>query len=172
MRQININKYGLPDAGSVYIKAKQYSVSLGNGSRNYFSSVKEVKRFLAETNRFLNDRLHELNYIYGLLFVEYRNAWFYLQGNEDIEQQITNSIEYLENVFVKTVVKSTGTNGNSFTFNYMFSICKELEHIAKQIFIILKVNHDFADIRRIKLLERQVKQISNEIELYGKSQLT
>lgn len=167
MRQININRYGLPDSTSVYIKVKQYSVLLGNESKNYFSSLKDVKRFLAETNRFLNDRLHELNYIYGLLFVEYRNAWFYLQGNEDIEQEITSSIEYLEGVFVKTIVKSTGINGNSFTFNYMFSICKELGNIARLICVILKNNHDFADMRRIKLLERQVKQISEEIRAYG-----
>ena len=62
MRAITLFKIELPNKSSNYIKQKQYSVWLGNGSKRYFSNLKEAKTYMTQTNRFLNDRLHELNY--------------------------------------------------------------------------------------------------------------
>ena len=82
MKQIKIQEINLPDKSSHYIKDKMYNILLGNDHREYFGSEKLAEKFLAETNRFLNIKLHEANYLYYTLFAEFRKCWFFFTAND------------------------------------------------------------------------------------------
>jgi hypothetical protein len=168
MKEIKIDKYGLPDYSSVYIKQKQYSIFLGNETWYHFDSLKDTKCFLAETNRFLNDCIHELNYLYAIIFTEYRNNWFYFKSNLKIEDQIWNSFELIHRNFSKAVSHSQSVNGNVFTFNYLFNICTDLQQVLSHLEKVLCSRHNFGDVRKVKAFEKQIKLINNELHDYGK----
>ncbi|MDD5358554.1 MAG: hypothetical protein PHX80_05365 [Candidatus Nanoarchaeia archaeon] len=168
MRQIAIKNIQLPDRLSVYIKQKQYCVFLGNDTRHYFSALKDAKCFLAVTNRFLNDQLHELNYLYGIIFTEYRNIWFYLTSYQKAEDQFISSFAAIDRYFYNAVVKSHGPNGNVFAFNNLFGICNTLADLTSEIMAILQAKKFFVDLRRVKSFEKQVRLINKELKSYGK----
>ena len=64
MKKINITSITKADYSSHLTKLRTHCVSLGNGSINYFSNINKAKEFLAKTNRFLNERLFDLNELY------------------------------------------------------------------------------------------------------------
>ena len=86
MKRINIQNYSKPDRESVYTRNHYYCVFLHENKRFYFKNEVKAKHFIAETNRFYNSVLHEYNYIYSQLLVEYRNIWFY------VDERFTNVI--------------------------------------------------------------------------------
>jgi hypothetical protein len=168
MRSIEIKNIGLPNKSSVYIKQRQYAIFLGNDAKRYFTDMKDAKRFLAETNRFLNERLHEINYLYGNIFVEYRKIWFYFDDKQKNEYRIAEAFENADKFFHRAATKSHTINGNVFTFNYVFGVCNELQDAIKWIAEIMRKRNLFADIRRLMTFDRQLKQIVHEILSYGK----
>lgn len=168
MRQITIVHIEFPDHSSVYIKRKQYSVCLGNGSRTYHSTYKLAKRFMAETNRFLNDRLHELNYLYANIFSEYRKIWFYFKGVQNADTNIINCFNETDGYFVKVVTRGNTPNANSFIYGWIFSICDALNESIQVIKDILKGQKYYADLRRVEMIERQVLGVKEMLEKYGK----
>ena len=80
-----------------------YAVHLGNESQNYFSNLKDAKQFIADTNRFLNLKLHEFNQVYIVILSVYQRNWFYFGGQHgeidynlnNIEQKITDNIQLI-----------------------------------------------------------------------------
>lgn len=168
MKQITLVNIGLPDKASVYTNAKKFTVFLGNETRHYFTSFKAAKQFLAVTNRFLNDQLHEINYIYINLFMEYRNIWFYLKGRENIDKQITNSMEAIAGYLENACSKSKTINGNVFTFNHLFAACNELSEIARLAILVLTKKKRYNEVHRVKMFNNQLKSIVNRLMSYGK----
>jgi hypothetical protein len=167
MKEVRIKQYTLPDKSSVYIKQKQYRVWLGNHATNYFSSEKETLRFLAETNRFLTDCLHELNYLYGIVFQEYRAVWFYAKRDESIESTIMDYFLDADKLMINLTTRGQTTNGNAFVFNWLFAVCDSL---TKAVSIILDLHEErktFADLRRVKTFARQLESIKSALEKYG-----
>lgn len=168
MKQITLVNIGLPDKTSVYTDAKKFTVFLGNETRYYFTSFKAAKQFLAETNRFLNAQFHEINYIYINLFMEYRNIWFYLKGRENIDKQITNSMEAIAGYLENACSKSKTINGNVFTFNHLFAACNELDEVARFIIIVLTAKKRYNEVHRVKMFKSQVESIRDRLISYGK----
>jgi CRISPR/Cas system-associated endoribonuclease Cas2 len=152
----------------VYIKRQQYSVFLGNGSRTYYTALKDAKRFLAETNRFLNDRLHKLNYLYGNAFTEYRKIWFYFSGIQNSENKIIECFNEADRNFMIAVTRGNTINANAFVYNWVNDICSALTNALSIIKEFLRDKKYYADLRRIEMIERQVIDISMMIENYGK----
>lgn len=171
MRAITLFKIELPNKSSHYTKQKQYSVLLGNGSKRYYSNLKEAKTYMTETNRFLNDRLHELNYQYGIIFSEYRKVWFYLSDNYDtriFEAKIIECFSFIDKFFLQAGTHSGTINGNHFVFNYLFGICDHLIIIIDEIINVLKQRHYSTEEKRIDTFKRQIVFIKSELENYGK----
>jgi len=167
MKQIRIVNYQTPKHSSVYIKQKQYSVWLGNHTTNYFTNEKDALRFLAETNRFLNDCLHELNYLYGIIFIEYRQIWFYTKGKENIEQSIKSCFNDADALFYKLTNKGQTINGNAFVFNWIIALTETIGNAIESIIDLYNEKRDFADLRRIKIFLRQIRSMKKDIESWG-----
>lgn len=164
MRQINIQVIVPPDPSSVYIRAKQWSVWLGNGSTYYFSSVKKATTFLVQTNRFLNSELHELNYWYGMLFNEFRHQWFYLDEGDD--QHITRHFETLDGHLKNSIRRSRGVNGNHFAFSFLLSGTNQFFPILRILSESMERHKNFAGVRRLLVMSRQLKGIKERLRMY------
>ena len=87
MKKIILKNIGGPDKSSVYVNHKMYCIFLGNDLKEYFSSLRDAKKFMANTNRFLNSKLHELNHLYSEVFTQYRNAWFFFVSDTNNKYQ-------------------------------------------------------------------------------------
>jgi hypothetical protein len=171
MRAINLFKIELPNKSSHYIKQRMYLIGLGNGAKRYFSNLKEAKAFMTETNRFLNDRLHELNYQYGVIFSEYRKVWFYLSDNYEtrkFEAKIIECFSFIDKFFMQAGTRSGTINGNYFVFNYLFGICEHLMTIIDEIINVLKQRHYSAEEKRVDTFKRQIVFIKSELDNFGK----
>lgn len=171
MRAINLFKIELPNKSSHYTKQRMYSVWLGNGAKRYFSNLKEAKAFMAETNRFLNDRLHELNYQYGVIFTEYRKVWFYLSDNyetRNFEKKIIGCFAFVDKFFIQAGTRSGTLNGNYFVFNYLFGICEYLITIINEIINVLNQRRYSAEEKRVETFKRQIEFVNSEIGKFGK----
>jgi hypothetical protein len=171
MRAINLFKIELPIKSSHYTKQRMYSVWLGNGAKRYFSNLKDAKAFITETNRFLNDRLHELNYQYGVIFTEYRKVWFYLSDNYEtrkFEKKIIECFAFIDKFFIQAGTRSGTINGNYFVFNYLFGICEHLVIIIDEIINVLKQRRYSAEEKRVDTFKRQIVFIRSELDGFGK----
>ena len=168
MRKIFIDKIELPDKQSHYTQRKLYSVFLGNETKRYFSSIKDARAFLANTNRFLNDRVHELNYFYGVVFSEYRGIWFFLNTGVLTEKKINYCFEAVNTAFKLACGRSQSANGNYFTFKHIFAIIDGLCNACKLILECLEEKKYYSDVKRVRGFYRQIQFIRNDLNNYGK----
>jgi hypothetical protein len=129
MKHIKIQNIDKPDKSSVYTKKHYYSIYLGHERWFYFKNEVKAKRFIAETNRFYNSTLHEYNYIFAQLLIEYRNIWFYV--DDKFTREMQQNINELEKSFTLVILKSSHhINGNPLTFQYLKRIHSLLHDIA------------------------------------------
>lgn len=86
-----------------------FEVCLGNGTRLTFSSKRNARQFMAETNRFLTKALTTLNQTFIESFREYRLIWFVTananKGTKTnywaVERKIKDNLEACEAMFMK-----------------------------------------------------------------------
>jgi hypothetical protein len=171
MREIKLFKIELPNKSSVYIEQRNYRVWLGNETKRTFPSVKEAKHFLAETNRFLSEKLFELNFMYTIAFSEYRKVWFYLSDNYDtkrIEDKVNECFAFADKMFTNAGTRSATLNGNYFVFNYLYAICEQLTIVFDKIIEVHKNRNYFADIKTVTSFKTRIETISKEIQSFGK----
>ena len=172
MREIKLFKIELPNKSSVYIEQRTYRIWLGNETRRSFSNIKEAKHFLTETNRFLNEKLFELNYLYTVAFSEYRKVWFYLSDNyqtKRIEDKINECFAFMDKMFTNAGTRSETINGNYFVFNYLFAICEQLMMVFDKLIEVHVHRNYFADIKTVSSFKVRVETILKEIKDFGKS---
>lgn len=166
MKQIKITQYGMPDNTSLYINDKMYSVYLGNNIIKYFPSYKGAKMFLAKTNRFLNSKLHELNYIYTLMFSEYRRIWFFLES--EIEIAINIQITNIDKKFNFCCRKANSGNGNVMTIKNMLYLADCINIIFNKIKDILLHKKYYTDLKRVEIHIKHLNNLIKEITEYPK----
>ncbi|HAF30558.1 MAG TPA: hypothetical protein DCG75_16060 [Bacteroidales bacterium] len=171
MKQIKIVQYSKPDFDSVYLKHQLYSVYIGERTL-YFKNEVHVKRFIADSNRLLNDVLHALNYLYYSLFVEYRKVWFYL-GNKALfdnsEEMITSLFNSIEKSFSWLVTRSgTSMNGNPNSFGFLKRILGQLLFVANHVKEGFATKDRFVDVRTVCIYINQINELILSLDNWGK----
>ena len=177
MKRITLKETMLSDKSSVYIRDKKYCVFLGNELRRYFTNKKHLRAFLVQTNSFLNYKMHELNYLYGIIFAEYRRAWFYFTADHPVPknnfERMERSIRDEMNQVVKSfdwLARNSGfTNGNYLTFKHLYLICDNLASIVEVLKQVQHLRRYFAEIHRLEIFRTQSMRIKESIENYGKT---
>ncbi len=76
MKKISIDKLTRADKFSIRTRDHYHTVSLRNNIRAYFTSIVKARKFLSDTNNFLNQKLHEINDIYAEVSSIYTRLWF------------------------------------------------------------------------------------------------
>lgn len=177
MKRITLKETILPDKSSVYVRDKKYCVFLGNELRRFFTNKKHLRTFLVQTNEFLNYKMHELNYLYGIVFAEYRRAWFYFTADHPVAknnfERMERSIRDEMNQVVKSfdwLARNSGfTNGNYLTFKHLYLICDNLVSIVEVLKQVQHLRRYFVEIHRLEIFRTQSLRIKESIENYGKT---
>jgi hypothetical protein len=164
MKKINLTFTSLPDKSSWLSSQKTYSVYLGNEITTSFTSEKKVKKFLADTNRFLNLQMNELNQIYIQFFAEYRRLWFII----DFEDSIEDSIRDINRFFKKILKSNSGVNGNFFVFIDFMRLTKELTEAIEKLQEFQKENNNYTEVNQLATLLLRCNNIDEVLKNYGK----
>lgn len=171
MKKIRLKNYTSPDRRSVRTIDKLYHVSLGNGYSANFPNEKETQAFLSQTNRELNNKMYELNFLFSEVMKTYRNAWPYFElGQKNIKNNlqeiIKNKITDVESSFNFMVDRAGWENGNHTVFNHFYSIIGTIKEICVEFSqLFLTKNHSVAMYEADSLIVR-LEHIYTSIVIY------
>jgi len=176
MKRITLKETILPDKSSVYTRDHKYCVFLGNELRRFFTNRKHLRAFLVRTNQFLNYKMHELNYLFGIVFAEYRRSWFYFTAGHpvmrnqlaDMERSIRDELGQMEKSFDWLTKRSGLTNGNYLTFKHLYLICDNLVSIVEVLKQVQHLRRYFAELHRLEIFRMQALRVKESLETYGK----
>lgn len=168
MKKIKIQQITKPDKTSVYIRDKYYYIYLGDSRYYYFKNEVKARQFLAETNRFLNAVLHELNSMYSQILIEYRSIWFYIEGN--LINLLPNQIYDLEKLFNLLIKKSSHyINGNPYTMQYLNKICTLLLNIAFSLRSVIQEKEYYHQLQKMDMIINNLNSIHEKLANWGKN---
>jgi len=166
MKKINLTYIRLPDKTSYMTWQKTYSILLGNEIKVSFSSEKKAKKFIADTNRFLNLQLQELNQVYIQLFAEYRRLWFII----DFEENIEDSFHDINKYFKKLTKHGHSENSNIYVFLDFIRISNEIKTVTEKLITFLKDTNNYSGANILSSLPLRVDNILDAVNNYGKDQ--
>mgnify|MGYP001240612540 CR=1 FL=1 len=170
MKRIKITQITEPNKHSVYIKDKKYFNVFIGLIRLYFTNGVRAKKFIADSNRFLNSILHECNYLLGEIYVEYRKVWFYTKQHTeiDVDRDIESRMLMINKHFNWLTTRSeTSMNGNANAFDFLGKISDNLLFIATGVKEVYKIKEHYADFQRLDVFINQLITIKKRIEDWG-----
>lgn len=165
MKKISINSLTRSTKSSIYTKEKKHSVALGNGKVFHINNIINAKQFLAETNRFLNLKLHEINDLYIDLNTHANSMWFSMDDRQD--RAFLSDIEVFMNSRRLAVERGHFANGNHFIFRHLENCLNSLIRIAIALNKVLKKTGRASETYRIRSIEDRIHRIKYEINKYG-----
>ncbi|HPB25616.1 MAG TPA: hypothetical protein PLB59_07975 [Bacteroidales bacterium] len=166
MRKIKIDKMTLSNKDSHYMRERLNAVHLGNELTAYFTNKKNLTNFIAKTNKMLNITAQELNLIYIELWTEQRKlflTYHHLFSRSKVRQHIA----ILERSFDLLVTRSAWTNGNHFSFSYIYKIIEYLnDWVSEAIIIMRKHNRNFS-VDGFRVIRERLINVKNKIDTWG-----
>lgn len=174
MKRIRINFIGEPETGTSYLNQRLYYVFLGNDQKRYFTNLKDARRFIAETNKLLNSKLHELNYMYSFVFAEYRKIWFYFDSDSSLpldlrkmEQDTHSLFKDVDYAFNQVVTTSHRQNGNYTAFKNLFNIINRLQSICLNIRKLMIERKYYAEVQRLDMFSNMLTISEKILRAWG-----
>lgn len=171
LKKIKLNKYTAPAPGSIRSADKLYSVALGNGYKCTFPNEKETLQFLAETNKELNNKMYELNFLYSDVLRLYRASWLYfdknkIQGLNNIESLCLEKMHSIDRSFNLMVDRAGFENGNFTVFSHFHSIIGSIKSMCELLQIIFKNRGLTAQIYECDGFAMRADYIATSIIIY------
>ena len=163
MKKINLSHIRIPDKKHFLSAQRTYGIFLGNEINISFPSEKKARKFLADTNRFLNIQLQELNQVYIQLFAEYRRLWFII----DFESNIEDAFHDITKFFKKIVSHGTGENSNVYIYLDFIRLTNELKNVIEKLIVFQRKINDFAGANILASLLLRVDNVNYLLNNYG-----
>lgn len=171
MKRIKLVNYSKPVPDSFRSVDQLYCVSLGNGYKVQFASEKETKAFLSETNRELNTKLYELNFLYSDMLRLYRSSWLYFEpgkisGLANIESLCNQKMQAIENSFNLLVDRSGFENGNHLVFSHFQSIIEQIKSVCDLLAMIFTKRGLTSSLYECNSFVLRAEYIATSITIY------
>ena len=170
MKKVKLSRYKIPEKSSIITANRKYQVYLGNGLNVLFTNEKEVKKFLLETNRFLTDKLFEINDYRSKLLQLYCLLWFYMVQYKNFKfdsSRLINEFTHLDRIMSLAANRGSYINGNYMVFKHLNSCLDILTYIAEQIDHVYKSKRNFLDSTHIAILIHRIEVTREDIKSYG-----
>jgi hypothetical protein len=170
MKKIKLRMIVPADRSAVLIKNRKHCVYLGNGVSRYFTDKKQAERFLAETNRFLNEKIFEINQLYIDMFGEYRRAWFSFSGQRNeamIQMNMVAHLNQIERTMDLIISRCGFTNGNHFVFKHLTDVLKIMGSLCRQIADLRHAKKQYSESHQVKVIVRRIEVAVKDVEEYG-----
>ena len=167
MKKVRIEQLNEPKIRSIFLKDKFYWVWLGNGTKHRFTNRKHAEAFLAQTNRFLNERVFELNRLYVEIFAEYRRLWFYFDNHSVVSnEKIENLLEWTNKKFNILIERSSGVNGNFNAFQNMRILIDNLLEVVKVLEELQQRKNNWVEKYSLAVIATRLNELENALAKY------
>lgn len=167
MKKVKLANLREPVKDSIYVKEKKYWVSLGNQVKVSFTNRKNALAFIAQTNRFLNEKTFELNKIYVDVFSEYRRIWFYFDSKNAHRVNFEQQIGFLEKRFDLLIDTSRYTNGNYNAFFHMRGIVDLIKEMLTQMQQVMAGKNNYAEKYNLSIYVRRLDDLLQAVNDYA-----
>jgi hypothetical protein len=170
MRKIMISHFRPADKTSFLTIQKKHNVALGNGLNLLFSNVNDVTSFLAKTNKFLNEKLFELNELYIETQSNYHRLWFYFNNSSELliqERNIISNFSIVSRNMLMMVTRSSYGNGNQFVFLQMINAIESLIQTIKILQDLQKARYNYLENNYLNTIEERCNVLKEKLSNYG-----
>lgn len=152
----------------------EYHVWFGNRICCRFASKRNVREFLAETNRFLNRTMVELNELYIVIFTEYRRIWFTLMNfkngvNVNLSQQERDMQKIIGDIadqFNRAGNTYHGTASGGWSFVHLQNATFMMKEITKQMIDLNKRRNNTIQYHTLEVLEERISLLESRLVNY------
>ena len=123
---------------------------------------------MAGTNRFLNQKVLELNKIYIEIWTEQRSMFlvFYELFSNDVT--LNNYSVNIEKRMEMVMTRSRYQNGNQFTFKWFYDIIDMLKEWDEYLVKLLKSKNRFYNLYNLEILLQRLDWIKTMFDNWGK----
>ena len=167
MKSVKIDNIRTAERESIFKYKKQHCVTLGNDQEYYFKNIHSAKAFIAETNRFLNLRLMELNRIHIDTWREYRILYVEQSPVFSNNSDIPGQLKLIERNFDMILRKWMTPNNNHFVFHWFYSIIETLTELNNTIVQELKSHGRHYSINEFIILKQRLELIKILLDTWG-----
>ena len=165
MKKVIINTLSAGNKTSIISRDRKHSISLGNGVNAVFTNIAAARRFLAESNKFLNHKLHDVNEIYIELITIFNRQWFALTWDQ--ERDILENLEAFPRMRKIMVSRSGWDNGNHLVFKNLNVSLDYFDQVIKILARSNKTRKRNIDNYYLNCLDTRIQLIRDQIENYG-----
>lgn len=156
-------------------KQISFEVCLGNGLRKQFTSQRNLKQFVADTNRYLTKCLVVLNHTYIDALREYRLVWFVTANTNsgtktyyrETEERIKGNLQAAEFCFDKFNATWGGSNDPFFAFIDLRKIAVFLKDSCLLMETFHKKRNNTAAMYTAAMLADRCQSVINKMQDYG-----
>lgn len=164
LKKIVLKEFKNKSKGGVYIRDNRYSLYFGSERFIYFNNKKSMEKFVADTNRLLNDSLYNLNMLYSQVYAEYREYWF-IQEKNTIEHQLLEIFQRIFTVFNRCAYRTMEIN--VYSFRNLLCICDDLLHACNMLLEFYKSKNLYYKVRALNFKVQEISIIENTLQTWG-----
>lgn len=150
-----------------------YLVYLGNQRKVEFTNILKCQKFVNETSVFLTGLMQKLNYLYGEIFLEYREAWIYFDSGKieserkrDINNRIKKSLIEIDQAFDFVYQRSMFVDGYYMVWHNLQRINNKLINILRELIRLNEQRSYRSKIVKYEALIGILKLYGNDLERY------
>jgi hypothetical protein len=158
----------------------RYVITLGNSAHHVFKSRKHLDKFLAKTNKFLTEKLNELNFLYIDIFSIHRRNWTYFlhdkkncsANNYDSDRKCNEFIAHISYLLEKAHLRSHHKSGPVMVFKDLFNVIDYSIQTLILIRTMIKDKSIKSSIDEINFKIKAVNLIKSELQEYSLDKCT
>ncbi len=177
MKKIQIVHYTTPQKKGNFVKYNKYQVYLGNENFEYFTNIKDCKKYLTEANKFLNYKMFEINSLISDCYVYYRSFWFKFydmngRNNYSLERDVKSNLDSADLALESAWQKCKLTNGNLFAFDFQFKALNNLLNVIQALKILARQKNLQDDLQKLEVIKQRCIRVESTLRLYPNTEQT
>jgi len=165
MKKIAIDSLSRANRASIQSRDHSHLICLGNGVNAYITGIVKAREFLADTNRFLNEKIHEINEVYIEVLAVYNRSWFVL--DTDTDRRIQEDIRSFPKSRRLAIERSSWENGNNFTFVHLYKCLDTLDSVLDHLIRFNKRYKRYPENYYLKTMRSRIEFIQDQINKHG-----
>ena len=169
MKRVQLERFSIDNSTG------NYRVFLGNGTARTFTSLRLTKAFLAKTNRYLSELLHETHQVYKDTWNAYQDNWFYFEHDKssmnvhfyEKDRVCKRNLLMIDEKLNFITTRSMWANGHYFTFFHFKTIFIGFKETLKILIFLNKSRSNTNEIYRLRSIYRRVKVLGEDLQGYS-----
>jgi hypothetical protein len=148
---------------------RMYTVHLGNGRVQHFTSERNALAFQADASRFITDQMHEVNLLLADCFAAYRTAWPMLHGKDHLPTAAACRLhlQTATDLLDRSVTHTSGPNGYAFAWRFVGGAAAELGKMCQVLQLKFAARSWYVEVRRLRSLHHRANMVADDLQAFG-----